>query len=217
MISWIVASHDEAVLSANLLASLATDVHAHPTDELIVVRDAPSIADAYRDGQAQARNPVLCFVHHDVQVRVPSLLRDLLAGVCGPQVGMVGVIGSRVPAVPWWDAPELCGSVIDGRLGVLDYGPPGPAAAYPVAYLDGLLLAAAQPVEWESWGTWHLYDHDACQQMLDRGLTNWCLPGGKDLLVHNTHSPASTQALPGWEQAVAGFETRWGPGGGCGR
>jgi hypothetical protein len=204
VISWIVASHDPNVLGNNLLPSLLPDIEAHPGDELIVVEDAGSIAEAYNEGTARARNAVNCFVHHDVQVRVPTELRDLLVAACRPSVGMVGVVGSRTAVVPWWTG-QRCGSVTDARLGLLDNS----AGGEPAAYLDGLLLATCQPLEWESWATWHLYDHDACQQMLAAGLENWCLPSGKDLLIHNRTSPTAVERLPGWDTALAGFRAKW--------
>lgn len=200
MISWIVATHDRQVLDANLAATL----DLQPEDELIVVEDAPSIAVAYNRGRAQTTRPIRCYVHHDVQILDPARLRAGLLEHCMGN-GIVGVIGSRDPVVPWWEGQTL-GSVTDARLGRLDFGPGGPCA-----YLDGLLLATALDLAWdESYPGWHLYDHDICRQALDAGNTNWCLADGAELLRHNTTGSTNTHQLAGWAEGVSRYREKYG-------
>lgn len=200
MISWIVATHDRGVLEANLLPAL----ELIGSDEIVVVEDAPSIAVAYNRGQARATQPVRCYVHHDVQILDLPKLRARLLEHC-PSSGIVGVIGSRNLVVPWWDGDTL-GSVIDARLGRLDFGVGGACA-----YLDGLLLASSHSLEWdETYPGWHLYDHDICRQMLDAGRTNWCLDGGGDLVRHNTTGSSQLRELVGWDAGVQRFTEKYG-------
>lgn len=201
MISWIVASNNETVLYSNLVASLDWSL-----DEIVVVWDAPSIAAAYNEGQERAKHPLRCYIHHDVQVLDLPALREALLRTCTPEVGMVGVVGSRTPVLPWWDG-DLLGAVFDQRIGAQDYGPGGRCAV-----LDGLLLATVQTVEWdESIPGWHGYDHDACLQMTARGLPNICLDG---LLVrHNTTSLRDPALLTGWDEAMGCLRGKWGLGG----
>lgn len=201
MISWIVASNNETVLYSNLVASLDWNL-----DEIVVVWEAPSIAAAYNEGQERAKHPLRCYVHHDVQVLHLPALREALLRTCTPEVGMVGVVGSRTPVLPWWDG-DLLGAVFDQRIGAQDYGAGGQCAV-----LDGLLLATVQTVEWdESIPGWHGYDFDACMQMTKRGLPNRCLDG---LLVrHNTTSLRDPALLDGWDNAVNLLRVKWGLGG----
>lgn len=203
MISWIVASHDPDILNANLVPTLELAAG----DELIVIADAPSIAVAYNRGQAKATNAIRCYVHHDVQILDARRLRAGLAflNMCGAQtVGMAGVIGSADLTLPWWEGATL-GSVVDGRMGRLNFGPGGPCA-----YLDGLLLATAQHVDWdETYPGWHAYDLDACRQMLSRGLTNWCLDDGHELVLHNTTNSANTGRLQHYHENIARFHAKW--------
>jgi hypothetical protein len=204
VISWIVASHDQGILEANLLASLGPFV-AGTDDEIVIVRDASSIADAYNRGAALANQALRCYVHHDVSVLAPEKLRARLAEHCTESVGMVGVIGSRTPVMPWWQG-DTTGNVIDARSGRLWCGRGGE----PAAYLDGLLLATAQDVTWdEAYPGWHGYDHDMCQQMLAAGLTNYCLEDGAGLVAHNTSGSLSTARLHGWSSAVEFFRHKW--------
>lgn len=202
MISWIVASHDEEVLSSQLGPSLASMPGG---DELVVVCYAPSITVAYARGQGLAENPVRCYVHSDVRVLDLPRLRRALLDQLRPSVGIVGIVGSRTSAMPWWEADKL-GSVVDTRLGRLDWGPGGPCAM-----LDGLLLATRQDVAWDTDAPgWHGYDHDACAQMLNRGLPNLCVTGGAELVEHDTGPFGSrAQIAPGWGAAVMRWRSRW--------
>jgi hypothetical protein len=201
VISYIVASNRPDVLADNLEATL----RLIDEDELIVVHDPPSIAVAYNEGQAKASNPIRCYVHSDVWIYDPERLRDDLVRRCGPGVGMVGVVGSRTRVVPWWIG-TTCGSVVDARMGLIDRGNGGVCS-----YLDGLLLATVHDLTWdESYSGFHLYDHDICQQMLDRGLPNLCLSGGAQMILHNTTSSSDTSQLDGWDDALARFHDKWG-------
>ena len=201
MISWIVASHQPDVLGANLKATLQL---AHG-EELVVVTDAPSIAKAYNEGQARSRGPIRVYVHHDIQIRDNAALRAGLIERCQPWVGIVGIIGSWNRAVPYWTGAS-CGSVEDARIGVI-----GPGKGGECVYLDGLLLATAREVEWdESYPGWHWYDHDICEQALDKGLPNWCLPLGHQLVLHNTTSGHVPDELPDWQAGREHFREKWG-------
>jgi hypothetical protein len=201
VISYITASNNRQVLDANLLAT----IDLLDDDEIIVVDDPSSIAVAYNQGQKQARNPIRCYVHTDVQILKPAELRAAMIEHCTDKVGMVGLIGCFDRAVPWWEAREGRGAAIDVRMGLLDFGRTGPCA-----YLDGLLLATAQNLTWdESYTGFHMYDHDICEQMLARGLSNYCMPGGSAVL-HNTSNPSDVSQLDGWDAAVTRFRGKWG-------
>lgn len=198
MISYITATNDLLVLETKLAGTLRLE----GDDELVVITHPESIAAAYNEGQARAKNPVRCYVHHDVKVLNDSLRNALLAA-CTAEVGMVGLVGSRTPTVPWWEG-RCCGSVIDGRMGTIHFGPGGECS-----YLDGLLLATAQPVEWdESIPGFHFYDTDMCAQMLDRGLPNWCLDRGDELVLHDTNGPSKATHITGWQAAARRFHEK---------
>jgi len=198
-ISWIVATHDQQILQRSLLPTVPLD------DELVVIEHAPSIAAAYNEGIRSASHRVKVFVHHDVAILDPARLQQLLYEHCTGVTGMVGVIGSRTAVVPWWSGEQV-GSVIDGRIGQL-----GPGGEGHCTYLDGLLLATAQDIQWdENIPGWHLYDHDICQQQLAAGLPNVCLPDGHELVRHDTTGPRRMSDLNGWDTALTAFRTKWG-------
>lgn len=198
-ISWIVATHDRSILEANLLATLELG-----DDQMVIVENAPSIAVAYNRGQAQAEHPVRCYVHHDVQILNTAALRTALLEAATPNVGIVGLTGSRNAMLPWWKG-EPIGGVVDARLGPVVFDNGGPAAV-----LDGLLLATAHHVDWdETIPGWHIYDHDACMQMTRRGLPNLCIARGADMVLHNTNGPASVEHTESWETAAARYWEKW--------
>lgn len=198
-ISWIVATHDREILNRSLLPGFPVE------DELVVVDDAPSIAAAYNEGTAKASHRIRVYVHHDVAILDAPRLRDLLAEHCTGVNGIVGVVGSRTPVVPWWQGDHV-GSVIDARHGQI-----GPGGHGEAAYLDGLLLATAQDLVWdETYAGWHLYDHDISQQMLAAGYGNVCLPDGAQLIRHENNGPRSVERLDGWSEAVDAFRAKWG-------
>jgi hypothetical protein len=203
VISWVVVAtgeEDHDLLAANLLPSLSP---LPDGDEFVVIERAESITSAYAEGQARATQPIRCYVHTDVQVRDLSRLRAELAEATQGH-GMVGVVGSRDVRMPWWEGDRL-GSVVDTRMGLLDFGPGGECAI-----VDGLVLATRQHVDWDTGAPgWHGYDHDACAQMLDRDLWNFALTNGHELVVHNTTGPTDTARLRGWDEARARFRERW--------
>lgn len=204
MISWIVASHDPEILADVLMPALYRVEGLG--DQLVIVRNAESIAKAYRLGQRQATEPIRVFIHHDVRILDLGALRWALGVHCRDDVGVVGVIGSRTETLPWWEG-ERCGRVRDARLGLLDFGPGGPAAV-----LDGLLLATRHELHWdETYPGWHLYDHDVCRQMVALGLTNWCLDDGHRLVEHVTTGPTNTARLVGWAEGVDRYRRKWEP------
>lgn len=206
MISWIIATHDMAMYERNFLSSIEGQFLAG--DEILTIKYANSITEAYRDGQRQAQFQTKIYIHHDVQVLDLGLLRTfVLEATENPKTGMVGVIGSRTMLVPWWNGSPL-GSVMDSRLGRISF-----AGAGECAVLDGLMLATAQHVDWDTtWPGWHGYDYDSCMQMTKRGLVNWCVPAGDRLLFHNSDSPLDLQQIEGWQSAAAIMTQKWGYG-----
>jgi hypothetical protein len=203
VISYIVATHNREILDANLGATL----QLQGADELVVVEDAPSIAVAYNEGQAKATQPIRCYIHHDIQILKPQALRTQLLQWCVAPIGIVGVVGSRNRAVPWWEGAAL-GSVIDSRVGVQQFARGGEAA-----YLDGILLASPYELTWdEQYPGWHWYDHDISEQSLQAGRVNWCLSDGHELVRHNNRGSFDTTALPDWDTGRSIFIEKWGAG-----
>lgn len=189
MISYVVMSNNEEILKKNLLRSLILE----EGDEIIVSKDKPSAAVALNAGIAKAKNKIKCFVHSDVVILDNARLRSELLEHCDEKTGMVGIIGSKGDglAIPWWET-DGCGSVIEARLGPINFDDGGCEASV----MDGFLLATAQDVRFdESFPGFHVYDYDICLQMQARGFPNFCLKDGRSLVSHNCKGPLDTQNL----------------------
>src|SRR5262245_32428384 len=106
MISWIIASHDVNTFNRNT-GQVIYDSIAYG-DQVLVIRDAPSITSAYVSGQEQATYQIRCYLHHDLQIMNLARLRaEILEGV--GHGGIVGLIGSRSMVMPWWESSGLLG------------------------------------------------------------------------------------------------------------
>lgn len=202
MISYIVMSNDKAVLERNLLRTLKLK----NDDEIIVVMDKPSAAIALNIGIVKVKNAIKCFVHSDVVILDNERLRYELSEHCDAKTGIVGVIGSKGTQIPWWEK-ETCGSIIDGRLGLLDFD----GGDCECVVMDGLMLATAQDVQFdESFPGFHIYDYDICKQMTAKGLPNYCLRDGKSLIAHNCKGPTNTEELDSsYLGNLARFNNKW--------
>lgn len=203
MISYIVMCNDKVTLERNLLRSLKLAIG----DELIVVMDKPSAAIAMNIGMEKAKNKIKAFIHSDVVILDNERLRNGLLEHCNDQTGMVGVIGSKNGNhIPWWEK-EMCGSVKEARLGVIDFDD----GDCECAVMDGLFLATAQDFRFdESFAGFHFYDYDSCKLMLNNGLPNWCLRDGKSLMAHNCKTPFDVNELgKSYSDSVQRFITKW--------
>jgi tetratricopeptide (TPR) repeat protein len=157
------AKHDRVVaLYRRLFAGIA--------HEIVSIRNARSLAEAYNDAIANSTGDIVVLSHDDIDVlatdfaaRLSRQLRDFDA------VGVVGSTRMGGPAVGWSGHPFLRGWIThhasaDAAWSVDLLDPRG--AADDIAILDGVLLAArrevfaAVPFDAETFDGFHLYDID---------------------------------------------------------
>ena len=200
-ISYITCTHNRKILEECLLISLILK----DDDELIVVEDSKSIAEGYNTGIDRAKNKIKCFIHHDIIVTNPILLRMNLIAYCTEDIGMVGVIGSKTDIVPWWDG-EGIGSALDTRKGIIYFSEGKDFCEH----LDGIVLATYQDVEFdESIPGFHLYDQDICKQMTAKGLRNFCVKDGYRIVTHFTSAPSNLIQINGYVDAENVYRKKW--------
>ena len=167
-LSFVVCVNDELQLTANLLASPALS-HGSP-HELIVIRGASSIGDAFNDALFRARNAMVVMVHQDVYLPL-GWDTQFLSGLEKARriydpLGAVGLFGIR-----FIGQDRTChGRVID-RHRFLDMPYPLPAR---VDASDEILLAFPRdtPLRMDPTLGFHLYGTDVCLQARSRGLNN---------------------------------------------
>jgi glycosyltransferase involved in cell wall biosynthesis len=200
-ISYITCTHNKNILEKCLLRSLILK----DDDELIVVENAKSIAEGYNTGIDQAKNKIKCFIHHDLIVTNPILLRMNLIAYCIEEIGMVGVIGSVTDAAPWWDG-QCVGSVVDSRNGILYFNDGKEFCLH----LDGLILATYQDVRFDEYiPGFHFYDQDICKQMEKQGKKNFCVKDGYRMVTHFTNGPNNIAQINGYAEAMEVYKKKW--------
>jgi hypothetical protein len=200
-ISYIACTHNTNILEKCLVQSLILQ----DDDELIVIENANSIAKGYNSGIDRAKNKIKCFIHHDLIVTNPILLRMNLLAYCIEDIGMVGIVGSQTDATPWWEG-QCVGSVVDSRNGIL-YFSDGKQFCL---HLDGLMLATWHDVRFdESIPGFHLYDQDICNQMAVKGLSNFCIKDGYRMITHFTQTPMDMSKINGYAEAMAIYNAKW--------
>ena len=200
-ISYITCTNNDSILKNCLGRSLKLE----NDDELIIVDNPKSIAEGYNYGIEYAKHRILCFLHHDLIVTNPILLRMNLMAYCTEDIGMVGVIGSITDAAPWWEGKGV-GSAVDTRKGII-YFDEGKQFC---EHLDGILLATFQDVRFdESIPGFHLYDQDICKQMTQQGKRNFCIGDGYRIVTHFTSAPSDTKQINGYDEALAVYRKKW--------
>jgi hypothetical protein len=200
-ISYIACTHNTNILEKCLMQSLILQ----DDDELIVIEGANSIAKGYNSGIDRAKNKIKCFIHHDLIVTNPILLRMNLLAYCIEDIGMVGIVGSQTDATPWWEG-QCVGSVVDSRNGIL-YFSDGKQFCL---HLDGLMLATWHDVRFdESIPGFHLYDQDICNQMAVKGFSNFCIKDGYRMITHFTQTPMDMSKINGYAEAMAIYNAKW--------
>ena len=200
-ISYIACTHNTHILEKCLVQSLILQ----DDDELIVIEGANSIAKGYNSGIDKAKNKIKCFIHHDLIVTNPILLRMNLLAYCIEDIGMVGIVGSQTDATPWWEG-QCVGSVVDSRNGIL-YFSDGKQFCL---HLDGLMLATWHDVRFDEFiPGFHLYDQDICKQMAVKGLSNFCIKDGYRMITHFTQTPMDMSKINGYAEAMAIYNAKW--------
>ena len=162
--------------------------------EVIVIRDARSLAEGYNRALRQARHDIVVLAHDDVGILSPDFAARLLRGLS--RHDLVGVAGTRKLVGGAWHFagyPHLAGQV----------GMPGGEGGYVVTLydvteretkglqaLDGLLLATRRDTALRlgfddaTFDGWHLYDLDFSLRAAQAGLD--CATCNDILVVHGS-------------------------------
>ena len=165
----------EAALRAHYGAALAGREH-----EIVVIRDARSLAEGYTRGLAATRHPLVVFSHDDVAFASPDPFSHLAHALSRHDVvGLAGTTRLTGPALGWsghphlhgWLAYPAGGASFDATAYSLQAGVIGGMQA-----LDGLLLAArreaAERVGFDAatFDGFHFYDLDFTYRAHRAGL-----------------------------------------------
>ena len=164
----------EASMRAHYGAALRGREH-----EIIVIRDARSLAEGYTRGFAQSRHPLVVFSHDDVELLGADPFGAIAAALASHDVvGLAGAARVTGPAIGWAGHPHLHGWIAYPVHGGYD------ATAYSLASgvvggmqgLDGLFFAARREAvartgfDATTFDGFHFYDMDFTYRAHRAGL-----------------------------------------------
>lgn len=156
--------------------------------EFIVIKNMnaeKSIFQVYDEGAEQAKHPILCFLHEDIEVLSNkswlAYANDLFSK---SDTGVVGVAGSKdlTATGQWWsEGNRLSGAAMhtyEGNEYISSFGPYGR-----VVVTDGLIFLIKKKV-YEKLGGYkqtdlegfHFYDVDLCMRAHWAGYRNYTIP-----------------------------------------
>lgn len=178
LVSVIICSIDDAKLAAataNYRERLAGVAH-----EIVAIRDARSLAEAYNRAARSAKGDLLVFSHDDVEHLRGDFAPVLLSGL--ERFDVLGAAGATRCVDAYWPAaghPHLRGACAapgpSGQVTVALYGVDGPSAEG-IEALDGMFLAARREA-WErvrfdeaTFDGFHGYDVDFSFRAAQAGL-----------------------------------------------
>ena len=162
--------------------------------EIIVIRDARSLAEAYNRAAGQARGDIVILSHDDIDVLAPDFAGRLADSLRSADI--VGVIGGAKLAGPRWSScghPHLSGWIThrepSGTTYDVDLVSPLPRAM-DLKLLDGVFLAARRHVlasvrfDESTFDGFHLYDLDWTYRAAEAGFR--IATAGDLLVVHQS-------------------------------
>ena len=203
-------------------------------DEIVVVRDCPSMAFAYNEGIRRAANERIVFMHDDVELRPSEYWSDAVLDAIFQKwpVGFLGVAGSKdmFPDGRWYiDGNRMCGACFHAQIFAPNQAAPEGSTRLPdgrqyqewytaygdfgrVVVLDGVLLISTKTVLSKIGGfdeetfkdTWHYYDLDVTLRAHLAGFHNITVP----LFICHL-SPGSYNDK--WAQTKDAFLRKWFP------
>jgi tetratricopeptide (TPR) repeat protein len=186
--------------------------------ELVVVRDARSLASAYNKAADSATGEFVLLSHDDIDVLEDDFAARI-DGLLSTEFDVLGIVGStRVegPAIGWSGHPNLRGWIThraaDDACWQVDLLDPRPIA-HDIVALDGVVMAArrevlrAIPFDAATFDGFHLYDLDWSYRAARAGFR---LGVAGDLLV--VHESRGRYGGPSWEGYAQRFCAKHGVG-----
>lgn len=207
MMSFIIPSTSDAV-GASKAAATTASIRAlrGGNDDVLIINDAPSMAEALNDGVRRAKHERVCIVHNDAELRQSEYWQDAMLDAIFSRfkVGFLGAAGSKdaFPDGRWYaEGNRMCGAVIHGQFYAPNQQAPQGSRALPdgrryaewvtpygdfgrVVLLDGVVLVTTKSVlsqiggfdEKQYAGTFHCYDLDATLRAHLAGYHNIAVP-----------------------------------------
>ena len=157
-----------------------------PDIQIIEVSGTTSMTENYNKGLAQAIYPIKFYIHEDVDImdninEIPVFLKIALLFAENPDVGMIGMVGTKKAGNGfWWDDEGLantCGRVLTTERKIYAQWKCN-FSETDVETVDGFFMATNHNIPWnEDITGFHFYDCDYCNTIR--------LTHNKKIMVHN--------------------------------
>lgn len=193
MVTFVVCTNDEDFMRECELYLSRLYVPNQCQIDLLSIAEASSMTEGYNAGYKASEGAIHVYLHQDVFILNRYFIYDILQIFTdNPQVGMIGMVGSKVlpeDATMWhgmrvgaiYSASDVDTSQVENRL-----EPVGGDALYEeVEVLDGMLLVSCCeiPFREELFDGWDFYDLSACMEhrragfkiVVPRQNKPWCI------------------------------------------
>ena len=161
--------------------------------EKVVVRNAPSMCNAYNQAMKKTDAKYKVYLHQDVLIRNKNIISDLLEIFKDDEIGLVGMAGGT--AMP---TNGICFATFD--TGIVEER--GPGLSYwmaaktnrggrDVVAVDGLLMATQVDIPWREdlFRGFHYYDISQSFEMLKAGYRVYVPHQDEPWAIHNCALP----------------------------
>ena len=165
-ISFIICINDDLYADECESYIRSLEVPEGYTVDVLMVRDALSMASGYNEAMLASDAKYKVYVHQDVLIYNRKFIRDILEVFeSDKDIGVIGVVGNTVlseDAIPWDTGSERIGGVysdyVSGCSDELLGEPKNPCKD--VVVVDGLLMATQYDIKWREdiFDGWHFYD-----------------------------------------------------------
>lgn len=197
-ICFILCSNDETLAQECILYLKQLEIPAGFATEIVVIKDAKSMAEGYNRAMKQTDAKYKVYLHHDVLVIEKNFLKYILEIFQkDAKVGMIGVVGNRsLPkdGAPWSDGMyRRVGEVYVDEISV-SFKSLFAKAEKPweeVIVIDGLLMATQYDIPWREdlFQGWDFYDCSQSLEFIKAGYqvvvpymeTTWCFHDNDEL------------------------------------
>lgn len=142
--------------------------------EISFVKNAKSMTEGYNTGMRKSNAKYKVYLHQDVFIVNPYFIRDMLAVFQHPEIGMLGMVGTRkLPeSAIMWDGPRIGKIYANGIYQSMESIIGEVEGDWEsVEAIDGLLMATQYDIPWREdlFTDWDFYDVSQSQEFIRNG------------------------------------------------
>lgn len=196
-ICFIIASNDEIQLRECIAYIKKLEFPNNYNIEMIIIREAPSLAKAYNVAMKSSTAKYKVYLHHDLFIIYKDFIKDFIdIFISFPRLGMLGVMGTKhLPEnAIWYNKGEYdrwCADSIDNSSikGMFHkkVGMDFENKYQKVEAIDGLIMITQYDIPWRDdiFDNWHFYDISQSVEFLTAGYDVGVAKQKQPWCIHN--------------------------------